>query len=300
MADLNIGRLAPDVAALLWKVGGDLPPLLWQDRANPAARKTLDEVDEHRLFGRQELKSDAMASAVKALLYLWNGWPADGSMYGQLAEPNERAYIAALCERHLGRTDAAKKLFQQLDGHPIFSDLAASALKLAGSVAEPSIQRLRQIIALDSLWEPYVFVNLHAMAVAGRSSPRAQEVIRQIQKVEFDLLFAHCYRAATDEDVLLAPTTDEGATRKPSRRIARPSVRTPSPTPKAPARSAPEPARSEPPKLAGTVNVQCPRCGMVGVFAAAACGKTGQCSKCRAHFMIPKRKTGAMAGTSAR
>ncbi len=295
MVELNIGRLAPDVAALLWKAGAELPPLQWQSRANAATRKMLDEIDDRKLFARDVLLSEGMGAAVRSLLYLWNGWIGECSMYGQLAEPKERPYLAGLCERHLGHADAAKKFFQQLDGHPIFEDLIGCASEIVVVRAEPLLDRLLEMCSSMKTWEPFLFIDLHAQAVGGGLGSVGQELVRQLQRKEFELLFSYCYRGATGDEVLTRVNPALAVARKPVKKAVRPtSRRTAASCSSVPAeRESPEREVEEPRRPskagAGSVNVQCPKCLLIASFPAAACGKTGQCTRCRSYFMIPRR-----------
>ena len=99
MIDLDTAQVAPDVANLLMLRGADLPPFQWQKKPNPAAKEMLDRITEDTALLRQEsLADEGMSAAVRALLYLWNGWLVECSMYAQAAPDKERIFLSALCD----------------------------------------------------------------------------------------------------------------------------------------------------------------------------------------------------------
>jgi hypothetical protein len=99
MYDLDPAQLPPAIASLVFSRGRGVPPLQWTGRPNPLAARSLGELDDAKLFQRLGLANEAMASAVRALLYLWNGWPAEANQQVMTAPEAERNYIAAIGER---------------------------------------------------------------------------------------------------------------------------------------------------------------------------------------------------------
>ncbi len=82
MIKLNVSHLPPDIANLLMLRGAALPPLLWLDTPNKAAKNLLEQTPEDTtLFRLAKLVDESMGSAVRALLYLLNGWRTDCDMY---------------------------------------------------------------------------------------------------------------------------------------------------------------------------------------------------------------------------
>ena len=143
-----------------------------------------------------------MAAAVRALLYLWNGWIDESSMYVQGARPEESIFIIALGERHHGRADQAKAFFQQLNDHPIYSDLVKTANELIGPSPDESLKRFSEILKSNGAWEPFAFNDLYEQTRVDDTKITVGEFVREMQRQEFALLFGHCYEAVADEDIL--------------------------------------------------------------------------------------------------
>ncbi|MEE8384934.1 MAG: hypothetical protein V3S01_03345, partial [Dehalococcoidia bacterium] len=125
MLNLDLSQLPSEMTALFMQRGSGLPPLHWPSYANRIAKATLDEIDDAKLFRRSNLADESMGAAVRALLYLWSGWPDDCKMQAQAAPEKERIYLDSLIAQQGDEAEQAKTLLQQLDSHPIHKPLAA-------------------------------------------------------------------------------------------------------------------------------------------------------------------------------
>ena len=191
MNGLEVGKLAPEIAALIMGRGSGMPPLCWHHRPIPLAKQTLDAIEDVKLFGGSAPADEAMAAGVRALLYLWNGFSADAGMHAQGAAEAEGHFIAGICERQNGQADQAKASFQQLDGHPVFEPLAAFVPEVITVGADAQLRRFGDIVKLGQTWEPFAYVDLHGLAEAGKLSRAAEEAVCTLQRREFELLFIH-------------------------------------------------------------------------------------------------------------
>jgi hypothetical protein len=271
--------------------GAQLPELCWQANPNRAAKSALDELaDDNSLFDCDHLASPEMAAAARALLYFWNGWPAEATMYAQAAPERERAYLAALCARQAGDGAAAKSHLQQVEGHPIYPALAAYALKAIGMGVAPSLRRLRDVIAFGEQWEPRAFADVYEQARSGKLDPPGEKIVCSLQCREFELLLDLCVRAAVGEKPKKARPAPTSPQARPAQRPV-PRRHTPEvPSDPKPARpSAKKKVVLKPiPALEG-VSVLCPKCGAALTFPEGKRGTPGRCSQCGASFLIPDR-----------
>lgn len=201
MIELEYSKMAPTIASLLQAKGTALPTVQWLDNQIASAKKTLDTSDDAQLFSPSTLKNESMAAAVRALLYLWNGWIDESTMYAQGARPKESIFILAISERHRGRADGAKGFFRQLDDHPIYPSLVQTAIELIGSSPDDALNRFREILKLNGTWEPYAFIDIYEQARANETKITVGEFVRQMQRQEFTLLLGHCFQAATGGEV---------------------------------------------------------------------------------------------------
>lgn len=310
MTELARLNFDPEVTALLLARGTALPALVWQARPNQTARTTLDATDDAELFGRGGISDEKMAAAVRALLYLWNGWPDDCRMHSQAAATDERTYLEGIRQRQAGNAEQAKAAFRQLNGHPTYEKLASHTLEVIGSHSGPLLQRLKQIVELDGQWEPFMFVDVFEQACTGKLDLAGEEVVRRIQAEEFALLFVHCYAQATGRTV--GPrgrdetTTDDESNLKRMRELIqkrkkagarRPGLtqlrRQPGPTPAGGSQeSSDEPGKAQPAVKppSGSIRVVCPKCRHVLRLPESAHGGHHLCSQCGIVFAIPAKK----------
>ena len=201
MIELEISESAPEISKLLLARGTALPAVQWLHNPSSTAKKTLDAMDDAQLFAPTSLKNESMSAAVRALLYLWNGWIDESAMYAQGARPKESLFILALSERHRGRADEAKAFFRQLNDHSIYPRLAQAATELIGSSPDGALNRFREIVNLNGAWEPYAFIDIYEQARVDETKVTVGEFVREMQRQEFALLFGHCFQAATGNEV---------------------------------------------------------------------------------------------------
>lgn len=202
MIEIEYSKAAPTIASLLQAKGTALLGVQWLDNQVASAKKTLDASDDAHLFAPSTLRDESMATAIRALLYLWNGWIDESSMYAQGARPKESLFILGLSERHHGNASQAKAFFLQLHDHPIYPSLAKIANELIATSPDESLKRFREILRLNGTWEPYVFIDIYEQARVDETKITIGDFVRQMQGQEFSLLFGHCYKAVTGEDIL--------------------------------------------------------------------------------------------------
>lgn len=299
MIQLDTSQLPKPIVAALMLRGADVPPIRWFEHPIRAAKTALDQLADHRkLFKHDSLKNEAMASAVHALLYLWNGWPAEATMYGQLAPDREQMFIEALRARQAGELDASKELFLRVDGHPIYAPLAEYSKRAIGLSTTPLLKRLRDVIAFGEQWEPFAFADVYEQARDGQLDPTGEQIVRNLLCREFELLFIHCY-----EEAVGLKLAEKKAEPTPARRPTpkRPQKRQQARREEADNRSqkADQPEKTGP-KLklkpvtkSQGVEVLCPKCQSVNSFPESGRGAKGKCRKCGSLFLIPQREAAA-------
>ncbi len=290
MIRLNPSLLAPEIATQLMLRGTDLPLLEWHKSANRAIKLKLESLDDVHLFAPVTIQNEAMVAAVRSLLYLWSGWVAEAATSAQSAPEKERDYIVALGERLQGLPDKAKTSFQKLNEHPVYERIVPLALEEMAPVNDPRLQRVRQILEMDQRWEPFVFIDLFEQARAGKLTRPAEEIVRRLQVMEFELLFAHGYGQAIGDsslDLFQKPAAPEPTVvkrKKPAESHRRHSLPPSSTKPKE-EKSMPEPApkASAPPEK---ITVSCPQCGVKSMVPATNRGAKCKCYKCGHLFMV--------------
>ncbi len=303
MINMDLTRVAPEIAALLLQRGAGLPPLAWHERQIKLAKTTLDQLDDGKLFGGATLANEEMTAAIRAMLYLWNGWPGDCKMYAQAADEQTCRYLVGFCERQAGNTDPAKEALQQLTAHPVYDAMTKYVPAAVGVGADTYLRRFADIVKLGGAWEPFAYIDLFELARRKELCNAAEEVVRTFQCREFELLFDHCYKATTGHSV--EAVQEKAAATRPRREVKR---KRPAPTRSQPA--APPPASKSPvsektkkpparkPSMA--IGVQCPKCTTLAQVAKTARGKVIRCQNCGTGFKVPIGQAGGASPAASK
>ncbi|MCP4590247.1 MAG: hypothetical protein GY842_05865 [bacterium] len=302
MIELDPSLLAPDVAVLLQLRGAALPPLAWHLRPNNPAKRMLDERSQDTaLLSIPKVIDEGMAGVVRAALYLWNGWADECRQYAESGPQSERQYLLGVCARQANQLDEAKSFFQQVPEHPIYTPMAERAPKIIGSGGGAMLQRYRAILEQDVRWETCAFVDLWGQAAAGKLGSAGEQTVQELQCLEFELLFKHCYEQATGQKLRarVKETIDREAvvrmrknreSRAREARGRRPEAQRPE------QKTGPEPAKqpvAERPKT--DIVLACPKCKTKASIPISSRGSQHRCTKCGASFLVPRDQAAGFA-----
>lgn len=179
---------APIIAELL--CGPWVPPLD-AGAANLKARTRLEALSSNDVFAPKRVCDGAMADACRAGLWLYHNFLEDSHKISQDLHTPTGSYWHALMHRREPDFSNAAYWFHRVGTHPIYEALCRDAAELAAE-APPAAAFLRR----QSAWDPFAFVDLCSAVLVGRAP--AEDLCRQIQKREWELLFDWCYRQAID------------------------------------------------------------------------------------------------------
>lgn len=291
MFEFDLSKISADIAQLLMTNGTGTRPIEWKQQRNHLAKKLLDDCDDVILFEILRLKSTEMAEAVKALLFLWGGWPVEAVKLARSAGQAEKLYITALCERQLGHTDLAKQLFQAMGTHPIFQQLAEYILKSIRPGGDEALKQIKDLIESNEGWEPLAIIDFYEQARLAKISPVAREAISNMQTKEFELLFGYCYENATGKSIakrrLLSEAEEKRREEEHKHYLAE---RRMAPQRKPNKSSNTTSRKNNTPKSDGKVRILCPYCRTMALVMDAKRGQKHQCIKCGAFFLVPNKK----------
>jgi hypothetical protein len=177
--------------------GSAVAPLLRGDRLNPldpgrpdaAARPLLERLARDGNLGGPILDREA-AAACQAGLWLLHNYLDEAHALAQDLDGAEGSYWHALMHRREPDFANSKYWSRRVGQHPIFEPLRADAARLAADQRHSSTDFLKS----QSAWDPFAFVDLCAVALAGRLP--CTELCQQIQRREWELLFDYCFRLA--------------------------------------------------------------------------------------------------------
>lgn len=296
MLSFNASKLPSNIANILLLRGSQMPLLQWHLNANKAAKEITDnKEDDAVLFHGTPIVEESMAGAVRALLYLWSGYPADCKMYAQAAPQKVQQYLEAICERQAGRPAEAKVLLSRVGEFDTYAKLTAHAIEVIGVGSDKSLTRFKGTLELCEVWEPHAFVDLYEQGRAGALCHPAELVIRNLQCREFELLFVYCYEKATGRTMARGGAEEVAPRRKvirkpPARRrpAAAPPMQSkqPTQTDSDAATPLPTPLNRRGPR----VGILCPKCRAMLVIPETNRGRSTECKKCGTTFLVPKKQ----------
>lgn len=189
MTPFNPSAYAPVLGELLrdpW-----VPPL-GAGAPNHEVRAQLEALSSNHVFAPGRVRDGGMADACRAGLWLYHNFLEQSHQISQDLPTPTGSYWHALMHRQEPDFSNAKYWFRRVGAHPVYETLCRDAAELAVE-APPAAAFLRT----QATWDPFAFVDLCAAVLVGRAP--GEELCRQIQKREWELLFDWCYRQAIEE-----------------------------------------------------------------------------------------------------
>jgi hypothetical protein len=155
---------------------------------DPAVVDRLDAALLERLFGKEIITSKTSARLCVAGLWLLYDHLEECHSIAQSIETQDGSYWHAIMHRREGDFSNSKYWLRRVGEHEIFLELENQCKQL--HTHNNSIHD----ISKGDRWDPFGFVDLCEKALS--RDRRLDEQCRQIQQIEWRLLFDHCYRKA--------------------------------------------------------------------------------------------------------
>ena len=131
------------------------------------------------------------ARAMMAGLWLWHDWLDLSHEISQQLHSPTGSFWHAIMHRREGDFSNSKYWYARCASHPTLATLAANAPRLLNAMpADKSILKL-----ITTGWSPAAFVDLVEQVHARPTDPRHAATV-VLQRMEWQLLFDHCTRAA--------------------------------------------------------------------------------------------------------
>jgi hypothetical protein len=155
-------------------------------RPNEMMRAKLQQLTPEQLFAPTKVRDVDAAKACLAGLWLYHDFLDQSHEISQEIATVEGSYWHGIMHRREPDYGNAAYWFRKVGRHPVFDTLGTAAHELA--TTDPSR------IVMPSPWDPFWFIDFCEKCV--RNKEPGDQLARLIQKREWELLFAHCYRKA--------------------------------------------------------------------------------------------------------
>jgi hypothetical protein len=171
----------------------DRLPVLGPGKPNETARPQLAALKLESIFPGRKIVDHQAAQCCLSALWLWHDCLDESHAISQEIETIDGSYWHGIMHRREPDYGNAKYWFRRVPKHPIFEPLAKAARELAqGHKLDAAAEHL----ASEKTWDAFRFVDLCEAVAKGKS--RAEQLAREIARLEWQLLFEHCYRQAVE------------------------------------------------------------------------------------------------------
>lgn len=162
---------------------------------DPRAGDKLRGIVAHAVFAPKEIRDVAMAQCCISALWLLYDHLDESHKLSQEIETPSGSFLHGIMHRREGDFSNAKYWFRRVGRHPVYERLAEEAAGISRRSPRPGAGVLT-LVDGSGLWDPYAFVDACQSVLGSRND--AHEFCLDVQQAEWELLFDHCYRAATN------------------------------------------------------------------------------------------------------
>ena len=187
---MDLVAFAPAVRALL---SVERLPELGPGTPNGLARPALEAITVESLVGAAKVRRPDLARCCLAGLWLLHDFLDESHGISQDISGAEGAWWHGILHRREPDYGNAGYWFRRVGQHPVFEPLRQRAAELAIEAGSPSGSAF---LIRQTAWDPFAFIDLCEAVAQGKA--KCDLLARQVQRAEWDLLFAHCYQASVE------------------------------------------------------------------------------------------------------
>jgi hypothetical protein len=166
-------------------------PPLGPGTPNKVLRPRLAALTVETAFPEKQIADHSAARCCISALWLWHDFLDESHAISQEIHTIDGSYWHGIMHRREPDYGNAKYWFRRVPRHAIFESLAAAASELAIKAERDAPA---DYLASQTSWDALKFVDL-CEAIA-RGSAKCTQLAREIARLEWQLLFDHCYREA--------------------------------------------------------------------------------------------------------
>lgn len=144
-------------------------------------------LDAEILFNSSEIKNSSMAECCVSGLYLAHNCQDDAHNICQDLPSSEGSYWHGIMHRREPDFPNAKYWFRKVGAHSIFGELCSKTGKLDAPNSAKSFLN-------QTSWDAFAFIDLCEQA--WNEKGELEEFCKQVQSIEWALLFKYCYQKA--------------------------------------------------------------------------------------------------------
>jgi hypothetical protein len=175
----------PEIAGMIT----DRLPVLGPGSPDGAMRPRLTALTVDKAFGGRSVVDREAAQCCLSALWLWHDFLDESHRISQDIETIDGSYWHGIMHRREPDYGNSKYWFRRVPRHVIFEPLAAAAREQAKNT---QLDEPASFLATQKSWDAFRFVDLCEAIARGRS--RCGQLAREIARLEWQLLFDHCYR----------------------------------------------------------------------------------------------------------
>jgi hypothetical protein len=185
---MDLAVFTPTVRELLTE---NRLPELGPGGPNTAARSALEALNVEGLFGSRKVVRPDLAQCCLAALWLYHDYLDQSHAISRDISATEGSYWHGIMHRREPDYSNAAYWFRRVGNHPVFNPLCREAAQLARGAGSPEGSGF---LGRQPAWDPFAFIDLCEAVAGGRT--QCEPLCRQVQRAEWQLLFAYCYSHA--------------------------------------------------------------------------------------------------------